>query len=128
MNLIEIIADWDEPEPTNGPGRYYSPRLLLSLISELSFDSRFVAARRPGDATEWRLWASNTFVSQMLAGVFNWVQIHALGALSWGSSKPEFQPMKDPSHVDKVEDVAPEELSVFDIHRKLSASTAGIGR
>lgn len=106
-------------------GSWYSPRLLLSLISELSFDSRFVSARRPGDASEWRLWASNTFVSQMLAGIFNWVQIHALGALNWPDPKPAFQPVRDPSHDDKAEDVAPEQLSVMDVHRKLSANVAG---
>src|SRR5699024_11930275 len=61
LNLVEIIVDWDEPGPCTGPGRYYSPRLLLSLISELSLDSRFVSAQRPGDYREWRMWASSTF-------------------------------------------------------------------
>ena len=123
MNLIEIIADWDEPESTHGPGRYYSPRLLLSLISELSYDSRFVAARRPGDYDEWRLWGSRTFQAQATAGVYNWTQMLALGMLNFGDQKPEFAPLKDPSAMEK--EVQPEELSLFDIHRKLSAGAGG---
>ena len=124
MNLVEIIADWDEPGPCTGPGRYYSPRLLLSLISELSLDSRFVSAQRPGDYREWRMWASKTFQAQMLAGVYNWSQIHALGALNWGDSKPEFQPMKDPSQVEP-EEAAPEELSLSEISQRISARWRG---
>lgn len=124
MNLIEIIADWDEPESTNGPGRHYSPRLLLSLISELSFDSRFVAARRPGDKDEWRMWQSRTFQAQMLAGIFNWQQIHALGALNWGDKPPEFNPIQDPSSVPEPEP-EPEELSLSEISQKIAARWRG---
>lgn len=122
MNLIEIIADWDEPGAVDGPGRYYSPRLLLSLISELSFDSRFVAANRPGNTSEWKLWASKTFQAQVLAGAFNWLQIHALGALNWGNSKPEFKPLQDPSADDSPEP-QPDNMSVSDIFQRVSANT-----
>lgn len=123
MNLIEILADWDEPEPKDGPGRYYSPRLLLSLISELSLDSRFIAAQRGGEYAEWRLWASKIFQAQLLAGVFNWAQIHALGALNWGDSKPEFNPIHDPTP--SVEAKAPEELSLLEIAQRVSANMRG---
>ena len=124
MNLIEIIADWDEPESKDGPGRYYSPRLLLYLISELSLDSRFAAAKRPGDYHEWRMWASRTFQAQLLAGLFNWQQIHAIGALNWGDKPPEFQPMLDPSNEAK-EPEKPEEMSLSEISQRIAAQWRG---
>lgn len=100
-------------------GSWYSPRLLLSLISELSIDSRYVAARRGGDYNEWRMWSSRTFSNQLAAGAFNWTQIHALGALDWGKDAPKFEPIRDPSHSEEKK--APEEMSLLDIYRTLSA-------
>lgn len=87
-------------------GSWYSPRLLLSLISELSFDSRFVAAqrgRRDG-SDEWRLWGSRTFQTQVMAADANWSQLHTLGALNWEKGEqPEFDPITDPGAGERVE-------------------------
>ncbi len=83
-----------EPE-----GSWYSPRLLLSLIFELSPDSRFTAARRddPEETREWRAWGSRTFQSQLMAALTNWTQIHAIGGLQWPEGKgPTYTPVTDP--------------------------------
>ena len=80
-------------------GSWYSPRLLLSLISELSVDSRFVAAQRnrKDRSDEWQVWGSRTFQNQVLAAVANWAQLHTIGALNWENGKqPEFDPINDP--------------------------------
>lgn len=81
-------------------GSWYSPRLLLSLIFELSPDSRFMAAHRadPEDTAEWRAWGSRTFQNQILASISNWTQLHTIGGLNWDKGKqPEYSPLTDPS-------------------------------
>lgn len=111
---MDIVRDMSSTE-----GSSYSPRLLLSLISGLSVDSRFVAAHRKGDYNEWRLWQSRTFSNQIASGSFNFTQIHALGALNWGKSgQPDFTPITDPSSP-AAEEADPESLSVLEIHRRL---------
>ncbi|GAA1645828.1 hypothetical protein GCM10009700_35270 [Brevibacterium sanguinis] len=109
----------------SGPGRYYSPRLLLYLISELPIDSRYVAARRPGDKSEWRLWSSKSFQSQLLAGAFNWTQLHAIAAINWDEgNRPEFTPVTDPGTTQQ-ESKPPEQMTVAEIFQRVSANMRG---
>lgn len=97
-------------------GSWYSPRLLLSLIFELSPDSRFIAAHRsdPEDTGEWRVWGSRTFQSQLLASVSNWNQLHTIGGLNWDKGKePTYDPVQDPGSKTKAEKKPPSLEEIF---------------
>lgn len=108
-----------------GPGRFYSPRLLLYLISELPVDSRYFSAARPGDTDEWRLWSSASFQNQLLAAAFNWQQLHAISVISWDKGKqPEFVPISDPS-TQYQENKPPEQMSLAEISQRISANMRG---
>lgn len=93
LNLVEVLDGMQRG------GSAYSPRLVLSLISELSFDSRFVAANRPrsSDDDSWVPWGSVTFQNQLLKTIANLTQAHMIGALSWEDGKrPSYDPITDP--------------------------------
>lgn len=97
-------------------GSWYSPRLLLSLIFELSPDSRFIASHRvdPEGTNEWRVWGSRTFLAQLMASISNWNQLHTIGALNWEKGKePTYDPVTDPGSRVKAEKRPPTLEEIF---------------
>lgn len=103
-------------------GSWYSPRLLLSLIFELSPDSRFAAARRPdpSESGEWRTWSSRTFQNQLLTSVSNWSQLNTIGSVNWEKGKqPKYDPITTPADRDPHEGEPP---SIFDFFNVLSGA------
>lgn len=78
-------------------GSSYSPRLVLSLIFELSPDSRFMAARRPRQSEDdsWIPWGSMTFQNQLLKTISNQMQAHTIASVNW-EERPKYVPVTDP--------------------------------